>query len=128
MTTQQNNDGSLTAVEVLRRYKDEALPAFAEIPLDDVNQIGNFGERPLNVASVRGRLEEVTALVEAGADVNARGELGNTALHEAVGQGNVEVVKFLIERGASPTVSNNFGETPLDTARLQGRPEILALL
>ncbi len=44
----------LTAAEVLQRFKDEDLPAFVEMALTDVNQVGNFGERPLDVAAVRG--------------------------------------------------------------------------
>jgi hypothetical protein len=37
--------GQLTAADVLRRYKEEDLPAFCEIHLEDVNQVGNFGDR-----------------------------------------------------------------------------------
>ncbi len=83
-----NDPRRLSAADVLRRYKEEDLPAFAEVQLEDVNQIGIFGERPLDVACGRGVMEEVTALVEAGADVNAPGELGNTLcmrrLHRAI--------------------------------------------
>jgi uncharacterized protein len=77
------NPRRLTAADVLRRYKDEDLPAFSEVPLRDVNQVGNFGERPLHVASTRGSIEEIAALIEGGAEINAPGELGNTPLHEA---------------------------------------------
>jgi ankyrin repeat protein len=52
-----------------------------------VNQFGNFGERPLHVASARGNLDEMAALIDAGAEINALGEIGNTPLQEAVGQG-----------------------------------------
>jgi len=62
-----------------------------------VNQAGNFGDRPIHVACIRGDLEEIGALVHEGADVNATGELGNTPLHEAVGQGHIGVVKALLE-------------------------------
>lgn len=84
-----SNSKRLTAAEVLRRYKDKDLPAFCEITLEDVNQVGNFGERRLHVASSRGNMEEVAALVEAGAETNAPGDLGNTPLHEAVSQGHM---------------------------------------
>src|SRR5689334_8257049 len=90
----------LTAAEVLKRYKDEDLPAFCGIALNDVNQVGIFGERPLDIAAVRGNLEEICALLEAGAEVNAAGEHGNTALHEAVSQGNLSAVKLLVDFGA----------------------------
>ena len=122
------NPKNLTAAEVLRRYKDEELPEFCEIPLEDVNQVGNFGDRPLHVASVRGRMEEVEALVVAGADINAPGELSNTPLHEAVSQEHVPVIRFLLEHGASPNLKNEFGKTPLDIAREKGRGDIVDLL
>ncbi len=69
-----SNSRRLTAAEVLHRYKDEDLPAFCGISLQDVNQVGNFGERPLHVASVRGNIGEIAALIDAGAEVNAPGE------------------------------------------------------
>jgi ankyrin repeat protein len=128
MTAKNRNSERLTASEVLQRYKEEDLPAFCEIPLDNVNQVGNFGERPLHVASSRGKLEEIAALVEAGAEVNAPGDLGNTPLHEAVGQGNLEAVQFLLDHGASPSVQNEFGETPLDQARAAKRNAIVEVL
>ena len=118
----------LTAADVLRRYKDEALPAFAELELTDVNQIGNFGERPLHVAACRGIVNEIAALVEEGAEVNASGEFGNTPLHEAVGQGHVAAIEFLLEHGASLSARNESGETPLDKARSASHEDILKLL
>jgi uncharacterized protein len=124
----KGNPKNLTAADVLRRYKDEDLPAFCEISLDDVNQVGNFGDRPLHVASVRGDLDEIAALVAAGADVNAPGDLSNTPLHEAVSQEHVPAVLFLLEHGASPNVKNEFGQTPLDIAREKGRRDIVDFL
>jgi ankyrin repeat protein len=124
----KNNFNRLTAAEVLKRYKDEDLPAFCEVSLDNVNQIGNFGERPLHVASVRGDIDEMIALLEAGAEVNAEGELGNTPLHEAVGQGNLKPIELLLSRGASPHVKNQIGDTPMDIAKSANRYDILKLL
>jgi uncharacterized protein len=123
-----SNSKRLTAAEVLRRYKDEDLPAFCEIALEDVNQVGNFGERPLHVASSRGNMEEISALVEGGAEINAPGDLGNTPLHEAVGQGHAMAVQYLLDHGASPDAQNEFGETPLDKARQANRHDIVELL
>ena len=124
-----NNDAQrLTAAEVLSRYKDEDLPAFSQILLQDVNQVGNFGERPLHVASVRGNIDEITALIEGGADVNAPGELSNTPLHEAVGQGHLEAIKALLAHGALVDKKNELGQSPIDTAILADRKNVLMLL
>jgi len=120
--------GTLTAADVLRRYAEEDLPAFCGIALHDVNQVGNFGERPLDVATVRGNLDEIAALIDAGADVNAPGELGNCPLHEAVGQGHIQAIKFLLDHGASLNARNECGYSPLDVARLSKRADIVELL
>ncbi|HKV47931.1 MAG TPA: ankyrin repeat domain-containing protein [Candidatus Acidoferrales bacterium] len=117
-----------SAPGVLRRYKKEGLPAFVGMSLKNVNQAGIFGEHPLDVACVRGIMEEIEALVEAGADVNAKGELGNTPLHEAIGQNHVRVVEFLLSRGASREAKSDFGDTPADLARKLGAADSLKLL
>jgi uncharacterized protein len=118
----------LTATEVLRRYKEEDLPEFAGIPLEDVNQEGDTGDRPLHVASIRGNLDEIAALIAGGADVNARGDLGNTPLHDAAAQGHLEALKFLLENGASSETKNEFDESVIDVAHSQGHNEIARLL
>ena len=118
----------MTAAEVLKRYKDEDLPAFCDVDLTDVNQVGLFGERPLDIAAVRGSIEELTALLDAGAEVNAPGECGNTPLHEAVSQGHFALAKLLLEFGATTEIRNQFGQTPLDIARMHNRGDLAALL
>src|SRR5260370_3165607 len=127
MTT-NGSSGQLPAAEVIRRYKDEELPAFVEIDLQDINQVGNFDERPLHVASGRGNIGEVTALISAGADVNAPGDMGCTPLHEAVRKGNVEVIKLLLYNRPSTNVKNEFVHTPLDIAKRKERDDIVDLL
>jgi hypothetical protein len=117
----------LKADEVLRRYNDESLPDFCE-PLTDVNQVGTFGNRPLHLASYRGDIADVIALVEGGADINAVGDLGSTPLHEAVDQGHIHIVRFLLKKGASLHVTNELGKTPLDVAKDHNRDDIAQLL
>jgi ankyrin repeat protein len=113
---------------VLKRYKDDDLPAFCGIDLTDVNQVGLFGERPLCVAATRGDIQEIYGLLSGGADIDAPGELGNTALHEAVSQGHVSAVKLLFECGARIDLRNQIGDTALDIARLRNREELVAAL
>jgi ankyrin repeat protein len=128
MLETSGNSQPLTAVEVLRRYKDEELPEFCEIPPHDVNRAGNFGDRPIHVASNPGSLDEIAALVHGGADVDATGERGDTPLHHAVAQGHVAVVEALLEYGASRSQRNNLAMTALDPAKLNGRNDIAKLL
>jgi ankyrin repeat protein len=117
----------VTAADVLSRYNEETLPDFLE-PLTDVNQIGGCDNRPIHLASYRGILEDVIALVEGGADVNVVGDMGYTPLHEAAQRGHFEVVKFLLEHGACSDVENEFGYTALDVASWEGHTGITALL
>lgn len=124
----ETHGGGLSAAEVLQRYKDEELPAFSGIDLIDVNQIGLFGEHPLDIAAARGNVEEIYALLRGGADANAAGEHGNTALHEAVSQGNLSAVKLLLEFGARVDLCNEFGETAPDIARARNRDDLLKVL
>ena len=81
-----------------RNQQPKILPAFAELALTDVNQVGIFGD----VRSLLpfGESAEVVALLEGGAEVNATGEHGCTALHEAAAQGHLAVVKILLAAGA----------------------------
>ena len=118
----------MNADDVLKRYKDEDLPDFVGIDLSDVNQAGIFGDAPIHVAAIRGRTDEITALLNGGADANASGELGNTPLHEAVMQNRIEAAKLLLDRGADPQRRNHFGGTPLDTARARENRRLIRLL
>jgi ankyrin repeat protein len=124
----KHGDHPLTAAEVLHRYKEDLLPEFVGRRLDDVNQVGNFGDYPIHVAAIRGAVDELNALIDAGADVNAIGEQRMTPLHEAVGQERVEAVKLLLARGARLTDKNEWGETALDIARRHKRDDLIELL
>jgi|SRR5215831_15340544 len=118
----------LSAQDVLMRYKDEELPEFCELDLNNVNQEGNFGNRPIHVAAVRGNLDEIEALANGGADVNAKGERGNSALHEAAYQGHHSAVELLLRLGANPQVENEDQDTPADVARGLGHEVVAQLL
>lgn len=118
----------LAATDVLKRYRDEELPEFSEVALEDVNQVGNFGNSSIHIACVRGSLPEVQALLGDGADVNAAGELSNTPLHEAAGQGHIEVVRLLLATGARPLEPNEFGETALDVATKKRHDDVADLI
>jgi uncharacterized protein len=119
---------TLTATGVLKRYKDEDLPEFCELVLVDINQPGNFGNLPIHVAAVRGSIEELEALIAAGANVNAAGELGNRPLHDAVGQGHDAAVEVLVNAGARIDALNDDGKSPRDIAQALGRSGIMGLL
>jgi uncharacterized protein len=110
------NPTRLAAAEVLQKYTDDGLPDF-DRPLEDVNQVGSNGDRPIHVACIRGNLDDVIALVEAGADVNSAGDLGFTPLHHAASDGHLDIVHVLLRYGADVNARNEFAQTPIDLAR-----------
>jgi ankyrin repeat protein len=117
----------MRATEVLQRYLNDTLE-FDEINLTDVNQRGHFGNTPLHIASSRGNLEEIEALLAAGADVDARGEDGDTPLFRAAQQSHVPVVKRLLGAGASPDSPNNYGRTPRQVAVSLNHQEVVTAI
>lgn len=117
----------LTSADILRRYMEEELPDFAGINLVDVNQKGHFGNTPLDAAAVGGKLEEVEALLDGGADPNIQCEHGCTPLYDAVGQGHADVVRMLLRRGANPEIRSDFGDTPRERAVKKGLTKIVEL-
>lgn len=117
----------LTAFDVIRRYIDENIPEFVGLDAIGINQKGGFGNTLLNIASTRGEIEEVDALLDAGADPNIQGEHGCTPLHDAVGQGHLEIVRRLLERGASVKILNDAGIAPRERAAQKGRKDIIEL-
>jgi uncharacterized protein len=118
----------MTASEVLRRYEDEDLPEFDGIESISIETVGRYGNRPLHIACVRGDLEEVGALIAAGANVNVRGEHGNTPLHEAVGSSSAMVLNHLLANGADHLQRNDFGQTARDVASLMNRTALVAII
>lgn len=109
--------GKRTAEQVLQSYTSDELPDFCAVPIADVNQAGSNGDRPLHIACIRGNMEDVIALVGAGADVNAAGDLGYTPLHHAAGDGYLEIVNVLLSHGADVNAKNEFGQKPIDLAK-----------
>lgn len=111
------NPTRLSAAQVLQKYSNDELPDFYPGPIKDVNQVGHNGDRPIHVACIQGNLEDVVALLEAGAEVNAAGDLGYTPLHHAAGDGHLDIVNALLRHGADVDAKNEFGERPVDLAR-----------
>ncbi|XP_046983093.1 ankyrin repeat domain-containing protein 65-like [Schistocerca americana] len=73
-------------------------------------------------------MEEVIALVAAGADVGARGECETTALHWAAESGHLEAVKRLLGAGAEVDARDNRQVTPLHLAAYEGHTPVVRLL
>ena len=92
-------------------------------------ELSSVAESPLARAAIQADLDELQALVDAGADLNAKDALGRTALHMAAFYGQLKVTELLIDRGADVNVKDRVGMTPLHVAVLSGgRQEVELLL
>ncbi|XP_049770081.1 receptor-interacting serine/threonine-protein kinase 4-like [Schistocerca cancellata] len=84
--------------------------------------------RRLIHAAKEGAVEELQALLKAGADVEAMDGNMETALHWAAKQGHVEVARHLLEAGAEVEARNDRKSTPLQIAAENGHAAMVRLL
>ncbi len=82
----------------------------------------------LGAAALKGRLDMVQLLLEAGANPNHRGSGTHTPLMDAVRGRNLEVVRALIEAGADVNAESEDGLNVLDRAIQQKDQPIASLL
>lgn len=85
------------------------------------------GATPLMNAVQSGTDEQLTWLLEHGADANASDARGFTALHRAAELGKLSAVEILVQAGASPS-AEAMGHTPLSLAQGRGHAEIVEAL
>lgn len=109
---------------IFERYRTH--PDFLGIDLTGVNQPGAVDDTIFHMAARNGSLEDIRALLAAGAQVNLVGDLGHTALHYAAMFGRTEIVRELLRNGADASKKNEFGETAADVAKSVGKdPSLL---
>jgi ankyrin repeat protein len=122
--TYNKDDEKLRAI--LKEYAGH--PGFIDQTEIDVSTPPIIGDCPINIAAVRGSIEEIKIFIAYGADVNEKGVYDYTPLHEAVEEGHLEVVKFLLEQGADMSAKTTHGLTPLELAKIFKENEIFDLL
>lgn len=72
------------------------------------------GSSPLITASLFGRIEIASLLINAGADINQINNDGSTALHTSALFCHTEIVKLLLNKGADKSIKNKYKNTALD--------------
>ncbi|XP_049946541.1 protein roadkill-like isoform X2 [Schistocerca serialis cubense] len=106
----------------------EVSSMLGEPPAEARNLSDEERGRRLREAAKEGAVEEVRALLAAGADVGARGGAGGTALHWAAWRGHAAVVRLLLSAASDPNARNQGGLTPLHLAARWGHAEAAAAL
>eukprot|EP00922_Rhytidocystis_sp_ex-Travisia-forbesii_P055004 GHVS01081472.1.p1 GENE.GHVS01081472.1~~GHVS01081472.1.p1 ORF type:complete len:424 (+),score=90.77 GHVS01081472.1:188-1459(+) len=87
-----------------------------------------FQHTPLHRAAVKGHLEVLKLLLEAGAAIDATTQWGCTALHLAATNGHCEVVEELLIRGAKADTVTQFGSRALLSAAYNLHCKAVSLL
>jgi len=95
-----------------------------------INAFAYDGWTPLHLAAFFGHLENVTVLLESGADVHAvsRNSLKNTPLHAATAGRHSDVALALLRAGANPSAADAGGYTPLQIATQNGLEAVVAAI
>lgn len=87
------------------------LAALLEHGVDPRTAHPASGRTPLHAAAIAGRMENIRALLAAGANLDARDRDGNTPLHFAGSAGDTKLVLLLLDAGADPGLHNRTGHT-----------------
>ncbi len=90
----------------------ESPPTSSEFP----NTLDESGQTPLHLATDRGHIDCVKALILAGADVNSVDNDGISILQAAVIGGDSDCSRLLLLLGANPDQPDNDGDTPRGSA------------
>jgi ankyrin repeat protein len=95
----------------------------------NANAADTGGLTPLLLASERGHIDVVVALLDCGADPLRPTYWSNqTPLHLASRGGHLDVVRLLLDLGAAPHRLEGFYQTPLHLACASGHLEVVRLL
>ena len=93
-----------------------------------LNAFDNSGITPLMVAIDTANTDEVSILLESGADPNLAMSDGSTPLMVAAGRGSAEIAEILIRGGADIRATRDDGATALQLAEETGHESVLTLL
>jgi len=94
----------------------------------DVNEIDEYGFRPLIQAAIMEKTDVAQLLLDYGADVDQEDGTGRTALHWAVENSNLPLCKLLLSRKANPNICNLANQPMLTYPILREQKELKNLL
>lgn len=110
-----------------RCFEDDEDP-YKETVTELINQRGEDGKSPLDLAATLGRVDIARELVQRGANVLSLNCQGYCAMHHAAAWGKVGVLKVLVEAQADLQQRNTHGERPRETALRYNQTECVDFL
>lgn len=108
-------EGDIKAVKKLLAYSD-------------INEIDEYGFRPLIEAAIVDNMDIAKLLLQQGADPNQQDVLGGTALQWAVENNNIELSKLLLSHQANPNAYNLAGQPVLVMTILRNQKTLKEIL
>ncbi|KAF7535670.1 hypothetical protein G7054_g5152 [Neopestalotiopsis clavispora] len=129
--------GKIGMTEVLLTHCAESLPAMAKwtraaVAMTDgkASGAGRGAGRmsPLEQAVHNGEINDISQLLEEGADINGSRGRGTNPLARAAIDGQQEIVAILLDHGAQLDIRDSNGRTPLALAIHHGRENIVEIL
>lgn len=99
-----------------------------QLQYNDINEIDEYGFRPIIEAAIVNRTDIATLLLEHGADVNQQDATGGSALQWAVENNNLELCELLLKHGANPNTYNLAGQPILAMPMLRQQNALRDLL
>lgn len=114
-----------TALHIVARRRDAVWIRFLTQNGANPNVRDKNGETPLQIATVVGPLESISALLDAGAMIDETNAAGETPLIAAVHRRDVPMVRLLLAEGANPDRNDNSGRSARDYVQLQSSNGLL---
>ena len=111
--------------ELIAKYRN--YEGFAELTLDNYNQLSGPEGNLIHLIAEIGTVEELDLLVAAGADINARNKTDYTPLHCAARTGRFDMAEKLLALGANPNKRGKYYDTPEEVARENDHPALADL-
>ena len=93
-----------------------------------MNRHSKYRTSPLMDASLLGRIDLVSELLDSGAEINQRDDSSWTAMHYASAAGHTEIVELLLTRGADVNCTTNRNESCLLLAAWNGHDDVVRVL
>eukprot|EP01125_Pyxidicula_operculata_P010592 TRINITY_DN3486_c0_g1_i1.p1 TRINITY_DN3486_c0_g1~~TRINITY_DN3486_c0_g1_i1.p1 ORF type:complete len:1904 (+),score=397.79 TRINITY_DN3486_c0_g1_i1:1-5712(+) len=107
-----------------KRGCTDAIEALAQVGAK-IDQVDEFNETSLHMASKRGNVKAAEILIKHKADVNFKNSWCRTPLHYAE---TTDIVKLLVASKAAIDIKDEFSRTPLHVASYHGKSEVVESL